>query len=225
MKKSAPLKYVNKLQHNTFIWEWNMATLITCFHKNEIICWPSFFAAPDIGLDLCIVCFLCACFCAVNMCLLVGASEFCVFAIYNDHVAGFADWPPGHALRLYWCSINQIFEIYISSRSIAVHTENMVSGGEVENSRKGNEVNNLFLGLSFNRITNDFPVANGRTIPRCFALARTCATDSLAVSVFSRFLILLHMFGLFWSWRSARCLKLLSTDAIIHQLSVYLESG
>ncbi len=37
------------------------------------------------------MCFLCACFCAMNMCLLVGVSEFCVFAIYNDHVAGFAD--------------------------------------------------------------------------------------------------------------------------------------
>lgn len=35
-----------------------------------------------------------------------------------------------------------------------------MSSGEVENSRKGNEVNNLFLGLSLNRITNDFPVAN-----------------------------------------------------------------
>lgn len=45
-----------------------------------------------------------------------------------------------------------------------------MSGGEVENSRKGNEVNNLFLGPSLNRITNDFPVANGRTIPRFFAL-------------------------------------------------------
>lgn len=58
----------------------------------------------------------------------------------------------------------------ISSRSIAVHAENMVSGGEVENSRKGNEVNNLFLGPSLNRITNDFPVASGKTFPRFFAL-------------------------------------------------------
>lgn len=37
----------------------------------------------------------------------------------------------------------------------------MVSGGEVENCKQGNEVNNLFLGPSLNRITNDFPVANG----------------------------------------------------------------
>lgn len=128
------------------------------------------------------------------MCLLVGVSEFCVFAIYNDHVAGFADWPLGHALRLYWCSIkSNIWNLYFLKHSSS-HWEYGVRWGSGEQ-WKGNEVNNLFLGLSFNRITNDFPVANGRTIPRFFALAHTCATDSLAVSVFSRFLILLHVWA------------------------------
>lgn len=43
--------------------------------------------------------------------------------------------------------------------------------GEVENRKERNEVNDLFLGPSLNRITNDFSVTNGVFYSLTLALA------------------------------------------------------
>lgn len=70
----------------------------------------------------------------------------------------------------------------------------MVSG-EVENCKEQNEVNNLFLGPSLNRITNDFSVTNG--VFYSLALAHI-HNPFLSCPFFLIFFILLHMFGLFF---------------------------
>jgi len=73
--------------------------IITIFLFYFFCSWHS-----NVGLVLGIECFLCACFCAVNMCLLVGVSVcVCVcVCTCTYHVARIAGRSFGHALRLFW---------------------------------------------------------------------------------------------------------------------------
>lgn len=150
----------------------------------------------DVGMNLCIFFFFSVC---MLLCCHLSAGG-CVFAFCSDHVARFADWSLGHTLRLFWCSIEAINII------AAVHGENMVSG-EVENRKERNEVNDLFLGPSLNRITNDFSVTNGVFYSLTLALAHihnpflSCLFNSLI------FFILLHVWAFFLKlahWWSVR---------------------
>lgn len=175
--KSAPLKYVYKwLVHNTFKWESNFATLVNCFHQSErqklfnhmmtiISCssWHLLWVWTSVRMLLC--------------CGYVSAGG-CVWIVH--HVAGFDDWPLEHVLRFYWCGVKST----ISLRSTAVHTKNMVSGWKVENSRKGNEVNNLFPGPSLNRITNEFPVADEELF-HDFLPSNSCSCSHILLQVWA----------------------------------------